>query len=93
MPKQLQSISKLIQDHVFAFRDSTDEKFIPIYQIISKDNIESAGLTECELLLLKAFTKESATINLLFGKLLTWYQQEKFPLRRARFVDKKELFY
>ena len=60
----------MIQDHVFTFRDSTDEKFIPIYQIISKDNIESAGLTECELSLLKAFTKEYTSLFIVKVKML-----------------------
>ena len=44
-----------MERHVLAFKDSTDEQYTPVYQIISKDNIESAGLTEYELLLLKAF--------------------------------------
>ena len=91
----------MIKHYVLAFKDPTDEQYTPVYQIISQDNIViswfidsvSAALTEYELWLLKIYTQESATINVLFDKLLTWYQQEEFPLRRARFVYKKELFY
>ena len=80
--RRLPTIPKLIERHVLAFKDSTDEKFAPIYQIISEDNIVteslidivSAGLTECELWLLKFHTQESATIKVLIDKLLTWYQ-------------------
>ncbi|CAJ0745885.1 17314_t:CDS:10 [Entrophospora sp. SA101] len=96
--QQLPTISKLIEHHMMVFRNCTHE-FIPIYEIISEDNIELAGLTEFELQLLMKIFDQNVTIikaekiikagNVLINKLLVWYQQEKFPLRRARILIEK----
>jgi hypothetical protein len=95
--QQLLIISKLIERHITTFEDSTDEQYIPIYQIISKDDIESAGLTEFELRSLRSCQKRTSTITKvekeLIDKLLIWYQQEKFPIRRARFIYEKKDYY
>lgn len=80
---------------MMAFKNCT-HRFIPIYEIISEDNIELAGLTEFELQLLMKIFDQKVTVtkaekiikagNVLINKLLVWYQQEKFPLRRARLL-------